>query len=114
MGRNPRTGAPLKIKASVRPKFVPGKVLVESLNQNMEHNTKIWSRMLKSGVVMLFNSDKGYGFIKQDESTRDVSFDISDVENVSRGLLKQGSKVKYLINSDGGKVRATNIILSEA
>lgn len=32
-GRNPRTGAVLKIPASKRPKFRPGKALVESVNK---------------------------------------------------------------------------------
>jgi DNA-binding protein HU-beta len=31
-GRNPRTGAPMPIKASVQPKFKPGKVLKDSVN----------------------------------------------------------------------------------
>ena len=32
-GRNPRTGQPIKIKASKQPKFRPGKVLKESVNK---------------------------------------------------------------------------------
>lgn len=32
-GRNPRTGAPIKIPASKQPKFRPGKVLKESVNR---------------------------------------------------------------------------------
>ena len=31
-GRNPRTGEPMKIKASSQPKFRPGKVLKDSVN----------------------------------------------------------------------------------
>ena len=31
-GRNPRTGAPIKIKASKTPKFRPGKILKEAVN----------------------------------------------------------------------------------
>lgn len=31
-GRNPRTGAPIKIPASKQPKFRPGKVLKEAVN----------------------------------------------------------------------------------
>ena len=31
-GRNPRTGEPIKIKASKQPKFRPGKVLKEAVN----------------------------------------------------------------------------------
>jgi len=31
-GRNPRTGDPIKIKASKQPKFRPGKVLKEAVN----------------------------------------------------------------------------------
>ncbi len=32
-GRNPRTGAPIKIKASKQPKFRPGKQLKQSVNR---------------------------------------------------------------------------------
>ncbi len=32
-GRNPRTGAPIKIKASKQPKFRPGKQLKETVNR---------------------------------------------------------------------------------
>ncbi len=31
-GRNPRTGAPMNIKASAQPKFKPGKALKDSVN----------------------------------------------------------------------------------
>jgi DNA-binding protein HU-beta len=31
-GRNPRTGAKIKIKASVQPKFKPGKALKDAVN----------------------------------------------------------------------------------
>jgi DNA-binding protein HU-beta len=31
-GRNPRTGAPIKIPAANRPKFTPGKALKETVN----------------------------------------------------------------------------------
>ena len=31
-GRNPRTGLPIKIAASKRPRFKPGKVLIDALN----------------------------------------------------------------------------------
>lgn len=31
-GRNPRTGAPMNIKASAQPKFRPGKLLKDSVN----------------------------------------------------------------------------------
>lgn len=31
-GRNPRTGEAMEIKASIRPKFVAGKTLVDSVN----------------------------------------------------------------------------------
>ena len=39
VGRNPRTGVPLKIKASVRPKFVAGKALKEAVN-NLKETAK--------------------------------------------------------------------------
>lgn len=32
MGRNPRTGEPMTIKASTQPKFRPGKLLKDSVN----------------------------------------------------------------------------------
>ncbi len=77
------------------------------MNQKSEKSTTP-----KSGVISMFNSKKGYGFIKQDDGAKDVFFHISGAQDIPSNLIKEGLKIKYTVESNAGKERAINITLN--
>ena len=62
------------------------------------------------GTVKFFNSDKGYGFIANEDGSGDSFVHISAVERAGLGTLKEGQKVNYeLETGNNGKTSAVNL-----
>lgn len=57
-----------------------------------------------TGTVKWFNSTKGYGFIKPDDSNTDIFVHISAVEKSGLGNLNEGQKVVYTTTTRNGKI----------
>ena len=70
--------------------------------------------MAQSGVVKLFNAEKGYGFIKPDDGGRDIFVHITAVEQAGLRSLKEGQKISYEIEPDkkGKGPKAVNLQVS--
>lgn len=65
---------------------------------------------MATGTVKFFNSQKGFGFIVQDEGGPDVFVHISDVERSGMYGLNDGQKVSFDIVADNrGKSKAANL-----
>ena len=65
---------------------------------------------MATGTVKFFNSQKGFGFIQQDEGGPDVFVHISDVERSGLYSLNDGQKVSCDIVADNrGKSKASNL-----
>ncbi|ABS68443.1 MULTISPECIES: cold-shock protein [Xanthobacter] len=65
---------------------------------------------MATGTVKFFNSQKGFGFIQQDEGGPDVFVHISDVERSGLYGLNDGQKVSFDIVADNrGKSKASNL-----
>jgi len=55
------------------------------------------------GIVKWFNITKGYGFIKPQDSEKDIFVHISAVERAGLRTLNEGQKVAYTITIRNGK-----------
>lgn len=55
---------------------------------------------MATGVVKWFNAKKGFGFIKPDDSDRDVFVHISAVERAGLDTLVEGQTVEFEIDSN--------------
>ena len=55
---------------------------------------------MPSGRVKWFNSKKGYGFIKDDETQKDIFLHVSALEKSKLRLLKEDQKIFYDIKED--------------
>ncbi len=64
---------------------------------------------MPSGKVNWFNSKKGYGFITDDETNKDIFLHVSELENSKLRVLKEEQKIKYDIKEEKHKLQAINI-----
>jgi len=67
--------------------------------------------LMTQGIVKWFNGQKGFGFIKPDDGSKDVFVHISAVERAGMHSLNEGQKVSFEIVSDRrtGKSTADNL-----
>ena len=67
---------------------------------------------MSQGTVKWFNSEKGYGFIADDEGGDDVFVHYSAIKADGYRSLKEGQKVSYETETDPknpNKLRAINV-----
>jgi cold shock protein len=61
------------------------------------------------GKVKWFNSKKGYGFITEDKTERDIFLHVSELEISKLRVLKENQKINFEIKKDKSKLQATKI-----
>lgn len=62
------------------------------------------------GAVKFFNSDKGYGFIANEDGSGDAFVHISAVERAGMATLNKDQRVSYELETDRrGKQSAVNL-----
>ena len=60
---------------------------------------------MPSGKVKWFNSKKGYGFITDDETNKDIFLHVSALEDSKLRVLKEDQKIKFDIKEEKDKIR---------
>lgn len=53
-----------------------------------------------TGTVKFFNTEKGYGFIRPDDGSRDVFVHVSAVMSSGLGALTEGQRVSFDVEPD--------------
>ena len=64
---------------------------------------------MPSGKIKWFNSKKGYGFITDDKTNKDIFLHVSDLEKSKLKVLKENQKIQFEIKEEKGKLKATNL-----
>ena len=64
---------------------------------------------MPSGKVKWFNSKKGYGFITDDETNKDIFLHVSALEESKLRILKEEQKIKFEVKEEKNKLQAINI-----
>jgi cold shock protein len=65
---------------------------------------------MSTGTVKFFNPDKGFGFIQQDDGSKDVFVHISAVERSGIGTIAEKDKLSYSVErTDSGKFAAVDL-----
>ena len=67
---------------------------------------------MPTGTVKFFNTQKGYGFIKPTDGSKDVFVHISAVERAGLRSLAEGQTVNFEIVTERGKQAAGNLSLA--
>ena len=64
---------------------------------------------MPSGKIKWFNSKKGYGFITDDETNKDIFLHVSSLEESKLRVLKEEQKIRFDIKEEKNKLQAINI-----
>ena len=64
---------------------------------------------MPSGKIKWFNAKKGYGFITDDETNKDIFLHVTELENSKLRVLKEEQKIVYDIKEEKDKLQAINI-----
>ena len=61
------------------------------------------------GKVKWFNAKKGYGFITEDKTEKDIFLHVTSLEKSKLRVLKENQKIKFDIREEKDKLQAINI-----
>tara|TARA_B100000963_G_scaffold165378_1_gene143634 strand:- start:15 stop:233 length:219 start_codon:yes stop_codon:yes gene_type:complete len=64
---------------------------------------------MPSGKIKWFNAKKGYGFITDDETKKDIFLHVSALESSKLRVLKEDQSIIFDIKEEKEKLQAINI-----
>ena len=64
---------------------------------------------MPSGKVKWFNAKKGYGFMTDDKTQKDIFLHVSALESSKLRVLKEDQSIVYDIKEEKNKLQAINI-----
>ena len=64
---------------------------------------------MPSGKVKWFNAKKGYGFITDESTNKDIFLHVSALEKSKLKVLKENQKIQFEIKEERGKLQAINL-----
>jgi len=64
---------------------------------------------MPSGKVKWFITKKGYGFITEDKTEKDIFLHISALEESKLKILKEDQKIEFEIKEEKEKLQAINL-----
>jgi len=65
--------------------------------------------IMPSGKVKWFNSKKGYGFVTDEETKKDIFLHVSALEDSKLRTLKEEQILEFEIKEENKKLQAINI-----
>lgn len=88
--------------------FLPGRYVFNTCIKPDQSCENIMNSSMLKGTLKTWKDDRGFGFIKPDDDSKDVFIHISAFDSASRRPWK-GDVIYYQIQQDrGGKVKAVN------
>jgi CspA family cold shock protein len=65
--------------------------------------------MMASGTVKKFDAERGFGFIKPDDGSRDVFLHVSELRPIGMGEVDPGTRLNFEIEAGDKGPRAVNV-----
>ena len=66
---------------------------------------------MQTGIISWFRADKGYGFIKPDDNSKDVFLHLKELEKIGLNDIDKEQKLSFEIRKKKNKLSAINIKL---
>jgi CspA family cold shock protein len=66
---------------------------------------------VQTGIISWFRADKGYGFIKPDDNSKDVFLHFKELQKIGLNNIEKGQKLSFEIRKKKNKLSAVNIKL---
>ena len=63
------------------------------------------------GTVKFFNTQKGFGYIRPQDGSKDVHVHVSSIEKAGLATLSEGQQVAFEVSSESGKNAAIDLKL---
>jgi CspA family cold shock protein len=67
--------------------------------------------MVQTGTISWFRADRGYGFIKPDDNSKDIFLHLKELEKIGLNDIDKGQKISFEIRKKKNKLSAVNIKL---
>ena len=67
--------------------------------------------MVQTGIISWFRADKGYGFIKPDDDSKDVFLHLKELKKIGINDIDTGQRLSFEIRKKKNKLSAFNIKL---
>ena len=64
-----------------------------------------------TGIISWFRADKGYGFIKPDDDSKDVFLHLKELKKIGLNGIDTGQRLSFEIRKKKNKLSAINIKL---
>ena len=64
---------------------------------------------MAQGKVKWFDSKKGYGFIKDNDTEKDIFLHVTSLEKSKLRILKENQEIEFEIKEEKGKLQAVNL-----
>ena len=64
---------------------------------------------MPTGKVKWFNSKKGYGFITEDKTEKDIFLHVSALEESKLRTLKEEQQLEFEVKKENNKLQAINL-----
>lgn len=66
---------------------------------------------MQTGIISWFRADRGYGFIKPDDNSKDVFLHLKELKKIGLNNIDKGQKLSFEIRKKKNKLSAVNIKL---
>jgi len=63
------------------------------------------------GTVKFFNAQKGFGYIRPQDGSKDVYVNVSSIEKAGLTTLSEGQQISFEVSSESGKNAAIDLKL---
>jgi len=101
----------------VKPKVITSKPINDKIIKEPIKKTDFvsWCKktieqpLKKTGIVSWYKKDKGYGFIKPDDNSKEVFLHFKELKKINLDTIESETKISFTIKEENNRIQACNI-----